>query len=164
MLLMSAMTQPLTRHLPAEPWGRKMQRAGGKATDMRRALAIAVVLVALVVGTGCEPAMKITARPVQPACYNDAVTGTVTPAGATTKVVMQRTVSGKWVDWKWYRGSDPVPRVLTATPDAEGVYQLDYEGEKPDGTPLTGVVHFRVRSSGGGTVSNDFYVKFPKVC
>jgi len=134
---------------------------------MRRVLVL-VAAVAVVVGLGAclppETAMTITAK--DGGCSADAITGKVSPASATAKLVAQRTAGGKWVDWKWYKTSDSgeTPSVLTAKPNARGEYTIGYNPNWLGLKKLSGVVHFRVRSDGGGYVSNDYYVRFPKAC
>lgn len=107
-----------------------------------------------------EPAMAITATPddAKPACSDNAyITGEVDPAGATSKVVLQRTEGGKWVDWRWRsRDSDSTLGQVGATVQQRGdvgIFELPYlvPGSKS-------TLHLRVRSSGGGFVSKGFYV------
>lgn len=132
---------------------------------MRRTLAAAgLAIVMLVACQPTEPSMTITAAELTPKCLNSVIIGKVTPANATSKVVLQRTVGGKWVDWKWYVGGHSPAALITDAPIADGTFYLPYDTEKPDGTPLTGTVHLRVRSSGGTQFSNGLYVKFPKTC
>ena len=136
---------------------------------MRRILAAASMVV-LLGAAACLPSekpMTVTDGPMQPACLNNGAEGTIEPIGATPKVVLQRTVGGKWVDWKWYEaGMDSEkPHVLSAAPSKfDGSYVIKYSDRKPDGTKLSGVIHLRVRSNGGGYTGKGFYVKFPKVC
>lgn len=133
---------------------------------MRRTLVVAVAMLGLAL-TAClptEPVMTITAKPVK-ACRNNAISGVVTPAEAIEKVVLQRTVNGKWQDWNWYYGSDVYPRIITARVyQDDGTYQLEFEPEKPGGPELSGTIHFRVRSSGGTKFSKSFYVTYPGSC
>lgn len=132
---------------------------------MRKFLAMAVLAVGClgVMAPSCQPAetaMTITAKPsaTRPECGgNEDVTGIVTPKAATSKVVLQRTVGGKWVDWKWREGNyDTTDGVLSAT-------LLPGSGDSASYTVLfwansTSTLHLRVRSSGGGYVSPGFYV------
>lgn len=128
-----------------------------------------LVLTALAVGClgvmapSCQPAetaMAITAKPnlTKPECGgNEYISGVVTPNGATSKVVLQRTVGGKWVDWKWREGNwDTTDGVLSATPishgDGTAYYNMNYWANS------TSTIHLRVRSNGGGYVSPGFYV------
>lgn len=134
---------------------------------MRRVLAVLVAVLGLTLATACEQSMTITDGAVKPACGNNAVEGKVSPVGATPKVVLQRTVNGKWVDWQWYTGSDDAerPHAISARPNMDdGGYFISYADRKPNGQLLTGTIHLRVRSNGGGAVSKGFYVKYPKVC
>ena len=138
---------------------------------MRRMLgSVVAAMLLVVVGAACqptEPAMTITAKPMQPACYNDGLEGTVTPIDATSKVVLQRTVNGKWVDWKWYIGtSGESPHIISAPVSSwdEGAYWPQYADETASGVPLSGTIHIRVRSEGGTRFSNGIYVTYPKAC
>lgn len=121
---------------------------------------MATALAALVVmSTACEPSATITAKPddATPVCASaDWIRGKVTPASATPKVALQRTVGGKWVDWKWYatESSSTGQQTLWAKVDGSGAYALSYR--IPGSTTP---IHLRVRSSGGGVVSPGFYVK-----
>lgn len=123
----------------------------------KAALLTLLALVALVATTGCEPKMTITAKPIdtRPGCGQIAsVYGTVKPAKATTKVVIQRTVGGKWVDWKWVTGDtgDTTPHLLSAVPRSDGGFEIGFQVPF-DPSPI----HMRVRSA-GGTASPAFYM------
>ena len=116
-----------------------------------------------------EPAMTITGA-VESHCGDHTLSGVVAPAKATTKVVVQRTVGGKWVDWKWYEttlNSEPL-HALAATPNkATGAYSVRIAFGHSDGigkpiTDLTGTtIHLRVRSNGGSATSPGWYWKMP---
>lgn len=131
---------------------------------MRRVAMVGAALVMLA-ATACkptpEPTVSITAKPIQPACYNHGLEG-VAPAGAAS-VVLQRTVNGKWQDWIWYEGGLPYeqPHRITA-PTRGGDYAIQFSDRTPTGQKLSGVIHIRVRSGGGSAVSPGVYVKFPK--
>lgn len=115
---------------------------------MRRALLVVAVVFGLVLATGCEPEMTITASTdtaVGCGQYSD-VTGKVTPASATAKVFLQRTVGGKWRDYT--NPSDPKKAKVSAVVGSNGKYSIAYEVPESAGT-----YHLRVRSSGSGTVS-----------
>lgn len=127
---------------------------------MRRILAAAALAIGLLAATACqptEPAMKITATaPMYPQAFTTSyVTGKVTPPTATKKVVLQRTVNGKWVDWKACpaTGCGIDPKVPTSTVNqTTGAYSIPYPVQ------WCGIVlHLRVRSSGGTTFSPGFY-------
>lgn len=128
---------------------------------MRRILVSAVLVLTLAAATSCTPAATISARPdpyprVAETSY---VRGTVEPATATTKVVLQRTIGGKWVDWKacdseGCNTASP-PRVRRANVDqVTGGYAIAYPVQ------LCGVVlHLRVRTLEGGSFSKGFYTQ-----
>ena len=127
---------------------------------VRRFLAVAAVAVVLMVATGCEPSMTITAKP-DPApmsTTNSYVRGTVTPATATAKVVLQRTVGGKWVDWQACpavgcqgdASKVPAANVNQST----GAYAIAYPVQWCAHT-----LHLRVRSEGGSAFSPAFYTR-----
>lgn len=106
-----------------------------------------------------EPAMTITAAPdAAYACSDNAyLEGTVAPFAATKKVILQRTVSGKWVDWSWRSGNfDPTQGQVSATVEQWGEGRFLMNWWVPNSTTT---LHLRVRSEGGGYVSNGFYVK-----
>lgn len=127
---------------------------------MRRLiLAAGLALGFVIVGApSCQPGVTITATPndLTPGCGAVAyLTGTVTPATATPRVVLQRTVGGKWVDWEWY--SDAIDntkgRLGASVNQSTGAYSVAYWA------PITAqTLHLRVRSNGGGAVSNGPYV------
>lgn len=131
---------------------------------MRRFLAAAAVAVALVGGaTACqpaEPAMTITAKakPYPLAASTSQITGTVTPAKATTKVVLQRTKGGKWVDWQACPATGCggfAPKVPQANVNqSTGAYSIDYPVQW-----CGQVIHLRVRSNGSTAYSKDFYTQ-----
>lgn len=131
---------------------------------MRRVLAVAAAVVMLAVGAGCEPStpepkVAMTARsyPAKPKCYSSArIEGNINGT-KTSSVVLQRTVGGKWVDWKWYQTGDTAeqPHRISTAPDYDGTYALSYLG--PWSAPET-VLHLRARSAGGSVVSNGVYV------
>lgn len=126
----------------------------------RKMLTIAVAMVAVVAFSGCEPAMKITAKtPRHPlAASTSYVEGTVSPAKATPRVYLQRTVGGKWVDWKACPavgcGADK-PKVPVANVDQKtGKYRMAFP------VPWCGtVLHLRVRSAGETEFSPGFYLE-----
>lgn len=124
---------------------------------MKKALLIAALLIGCAVTTACDPVTTITATTAsRPGCGQTAtIDGTVTPASATGRVVLQRTVGGKWVDWKWVTGNTgEVPHVLRSkvAPDT-GTYVIPFQ------VPFsTNTIHLRVRSDGGSVVSRGMYV------
>jgi hypothetical protein len=127
---------------------------------MRRILVAAAAVLMLIVATGCEPAMTITASDPEhtTTCgYVMRVVGTVKPAAATKKVVLQWTSGGKWVDVKAYADQPPhaAPRSLRTgnVSQSSGNYTI------PVYVDWFTVKHFRVRSAGSSAVSNDFYMK-----
>lgn len=127
---------------------------------MRRiALAAVLALTLAVVGTGCEPKMTITAKPSKtklPCGSEMTVGGTVKPYNATETVTIQYTKAGKWVDYQAaVGGGDPdydTERVDMSNP-FEGTYEFGFLAPYKATT-----LHLRVRSKGGSTVSNSFYV------
>lgn len=124
----------------------------------RIAATAALVLMALVATTGCEPKMTITASldaGSRPGCGQVAsVFGSVNPPAATKRVVLQRTQGGKWVDWKWISGTTgEAPHVLSAVPEPDGKYRIGLAVPS-----TTSAIHLRVRSDGGVGVSAGFYV------
>lgn len=135
-------------------------------TAMRRILALVLVAMALLVASGCqptEPAMTITAKQIK---CNHLIEGHVTPFDATSQVTLQRTVNGKWVDWKWYHESDSTQTYATSgVSDSSvdlGYYVVNFSAEYPyTYKPLPGPLHMRVRSKGGTTFSNGVYVTTP---
>lgn len=125
---------------------------------MRKIVAAIVAISAWAMLSSCTPAATITAVPdtTRPACYDLlTINGQIDPAGATTKVVLQRTVGGKWVDWIWYQtgDSDEQAHRLYGVVDSDGSYFLNYNAPWWATT-----VHLRVRSGGGSVVSPSFYV------
>lgn len=124
---------------------------------MRRVWMAAAAVLCIVAATGCEPAptATITAKaPSKGYCGTTVtVTGTVTPASATPRVVLQRTVKGKWVDWMWIlgdTGEQPHRMYGTVT---NGKYEIPFY------MPISkNVLHLRVRSNGGSVVSNGVYI------
>lgn len=132
---------------------------------MRRMLVAAAMVGLMVSGSACqpaEPAMTITAKPdAYPiAATTSHVTGKVTPATATTKVVLQRTVKGKWVDWQACPASEICGGSIPAkVPQANvnkttGAYSISYPVQ------WCGVIlHLRVRSNGGTKFSPGFYTQ-----
>jgi hypothetical protein len=124
---------------------------------VRRLLAAAVVVLALAGATGCEASMTITAKadPARPACFGaGSIAGVVTPAGATPKVVLQRTEGGKWVDWKWFVSHTSEGRhVISTTVDSAGKYRLSFLVPRSSAT-----LHLRARSAGSGATSPGVYV------
>mgnify|MGYP006921472627 CR=1 FL=1 len=132
---------------------------------MRKLLAVGVVVVGflLVQVAPASAAVTITAKAVgKPTCYNSArIEGYLTPATATPRVVLQRTVGGKWQDWKWYtileEGQWRKPHILTSGIGDGGIpahYSVQYLG-----TARASIIHLRVRSNGGSVVSPGVYVK-----
>lgn len=127
---------------------------------MRRVLTVAAAVLTLTVAA-CQPAepkMTITATaPMFPQAFTTShVSGKVTPANATGKVVLQRTVNGKWVDWKACPGScgpDDIPKVPRANVNqTTGAYSIAYPVQ------WCGIVlHLRVRSEGGTAFSPGLY-------
>lgn len=131
---------------------------------MRRVSIVVAGLVALVALVGCEPAMTITAKSAdgpEPACTAAFhIVGTVTPHNATGAVQLQQTFGGKWkdvsgygsmADWAWQAYKAPTPR-RAAVNQSTGAYTINYY------VPAQSPIHLRVRSNGGGAVSNAFYV------
>lgn len=131
---------------------------------MRKLMVLGVAVMALVVGaTACqptEPAMEIRVTMVEvvrtPGCaISETVPGDVIPHDATPKVVLQRTSGGKWVDWSWFTDSDDTTKgLITATPDAHGVFEVHYMVPRTAGTTY----HLRLRSNGGTHFSDGFYI------
>lgn len=127
---------------------------------MRRLATVAAAVALLFAATGCEPKMTITAKDVNKtdACgLRMYVEGKVTPATATSRVVLQQTTGGKWVDVKGWADQNDVyskpasaraAAVASTTGEYSIVYVVDWHGIK----------HLRVRSSGSGAVSPGFYV------
>ena len=111
-----------------------------------RAAVLAAVVVALmwVVSTPVEAASATISATISPRSIalgqTTYVEGTVSPAGATTRVVVQRGVGGRW--------SDRQGGTVT-----NGRFRI---GIKPS---QGGVYALRVRSNGGSVVSNTVYVK-----
>lgn len=131
---------------------------------MRRILAITAMAAAVLIGAACqptEPAMTISAKPDKnPLAYTTSyVRGKVTPSTATAKVVLQRTVGGKWVDWQscpatGCDGATP-PKIPRANVDpATGAYAIAYPVQW-----CGKILHLRVRSNGGSTTSPGFYTQ-----
>lgn len=121
-------------------------------------LAVLMAAAVLVVASGCTPSAKITADTDGAADCGTEITmgGSVTPADATPKVVLQRTVNGKWVDWKWHEGyTYSAPHIIEAKVDRWGSWYMD---PRAPVAPVGGVFHLRVRSAGGTVVSNSMYV------
>lgn len=125
----------------------------------------ALALLALSGGAACqpvtptEPAMAITAKadayPI--AATTSHVAGKVTPAKATKKVYLQRTVGGQWVDWQACPagGCDGAPRVPAANVNqSTGAYSIDYPVQW-----CGQVLHLRVRSAGSTKTSPGFYTQ-----
>lgn len=123
---------------------------------MRRILGLVAVAGAVLAVSACEPAMTITAHPSegQPlTCDSWQVTGKVSPASATPKVVLQMTVKGKWVDAKAPATFDAPHTVRSANvSQSTGGYAINVQ------YVWSYTQHFRVRSNGGGAVSPSFYV------
>lgn len=129
---------------------------------MRRVLvAVALVLGALSVAacepvTPPEPTVGMTAKsdPAKPRCGSPAYLAGSIGETATSKVVLQRTSGGKWVDWKWYEtgDSDEEPHVLSDVP-RYGEFMIGYRVPSSKTT-----IHLRARSAGGSVVSNGVYV------
>lgn len=125
---------------------------------MKKILLAAAALLLVVAATGCEPSATITAKPddTTPVCTSsDWIRGKVTPATATPRVALQRTVGGKWVDWKWYAttSSSGGQQIVWAKVSGSGSYAMSYRIPAS-----TTTLHLRVRSEGGGAVSPGFYV------
>lgn len=131
---------------------------------MRRIIgAVAVVAAFLIVQAApASAAVTITAKAVgKPTCRNGArIEGGVLPVGATRRVVLQRTVGGKWQDWKWWNSGEEStwakPHLLTDVPESfeQGHYSIQYLG-----SVKASIIHLRVRSNGGSVVSPGVYVK-----
>lgn len=127
---------------------------------MRKLLAMVAFGILVVAATGCEPAMTIAAKPdpnPMSVTYSH-VRGVVAPASATKKVVLQRTVGGKWVDWKACPAvgcqGDPA-KVPTANVDqSTGSYAIAYPVQW-----CAYVLHLRVRSAGATAFSPGFYTR-----
>lgn len=125
---------------------------------MRRLVVVLAAAAMVVVSTGCEPKMTITAGNGN-GNYTCGlvmyVTGKVTPKDATTKVVLQRPSGGKWVDVVAKRDQfdfDP-PSVRSANVSKNnGGYSISYH------TEFFGKRRFRVRSNLGTAVSPEFVV------
>ena len=125
---------------------------------MRRILTAGLMVVGLLVASGCqpaEPAMTITAKASAfPTCGGDGeLAGKVTPKTATSKVVLQRTKGGKWVDWVTPQGAGETPRVQTSTVFSDGGYQLYFMVPNS-----TATIHIRARSDKGTAFSPGVYV------
>lgn len=74
-------------------------------------------------------------------------------------MVLQRTVNGKWVDFKWYSTYSAyafhhsTPKLLTgAVNQTTGAFRIGYFVDSYK------TMHFRVRSNGGSVVSPGFYM------
>ena len=129
---------------------------------MRRAILTAAVAFGVLVSMATPASaasLKITlqASPTHPVCGTGAeLVGTATPWNGTSRVMVQRTVNGRWVDWKWYSSSDTdamLTRLAGVPDDLDGGFFIDYL------TPVTKhTLHLRVRSNGGSVVSNGVYV------
>ena len=126
---------------------------------MRRVLAASLVVLALAGATACqppaEPAMTIyaTSQP-QPECESiQGITGTVTPGGATPRVVLQQSVSGKWQDWTGYSQHGGQPHLLAANVSSTGTYRINYMVPR-----TTNTRKLRIRSNGGTRFSPTFYI------
>lgn len=129
---------------------------------MRNLVTMVVAVAALVLLASCTPTVTITAKPAKTkaTCWeNVRVEGIVTPKDATSRVVLQRTEGGKWVDWLWYNTgeSEEVPHRIAGDVQRfegqNGEYSLDFN------TPWWATtLHLRVRSNGGSVVSPGFYV------
>lgn len=133
---------------------------------MRRILLTVGLTLAVVGGAACqptEPAMITAASSV--GCDGAYVTGKVAPAKATTKVILQRTVGGKWVDWSWYQTYLDLEKahVLSGAPDATGAYEIQFVHSHYPAGRLTGTLHLRVRSN-GGHIGPSWYMKIPDAC
>lgn len=116
----------------------------------------------------CEPATPTAtiwakAQEAKPACNTQSyITGNVKPAGATPKVILQRTVDGKWVDWMWKtQQTGSRIRILFGNVQSDGTYRIGFTVPGTEGATY----HLRVRSEGGSVASNDVYVtpkQFPQ--
>lgn len=133
-------------------------------TMKRTLLALGLAAAFVIVGApSCEPSMTISAVP-STGCWSGVVEGQVTPANATAKVVLQRTVGGKWVDWKWYRTQvDTTKRILSDVPNDEGVYVIQFTRQHESGAQWSGTLHLRVRSN-AGYIGPSWYAKIPADC
>ena len=126
---------------------------------MRRALvAVAVSTVLLV---ACQPAPTATitnkADPARPICGSTGrLYGTVSPAGATPKVVLQKTRNGKWEDWIWLQGlgsTEGSHRIYGTVDPSTGAWSFQYS------VPIEAkTIHVRVRSLGGSVASPGLYL------
>ena len=129
---------------------------------MKRALGVLAVAMALVLATGCEPTATIDAHAAA-GCDWTTFYGKVTPKDATPKVVVQRTVGGKWVDWKWYESwlTSAQAHVITAPVDkSDGTFQVEIANDPANAARLSGSIHVRVRTN-GGQAGPGFYVAIP---
>lgn len=133
---------------------------------MKKAAIILIAFVALVALSACEPKSTVTATVGPRDCLNQemTVTGKVDPPNATKKVVLQRTVGGKWVDFSWYQtggDSGEVKVVRTAAVNSSGGYYF-YVPDVYSWTweRLSGTIHFRVRTEGNGGISPSWYTTF----
>lgn len=128
---------------------------------MRRALLILALAGACFVAVACQPTppkatISAKAAMAKPGCKMETdISGVVKPAGATPSVTLQRTVDGRWVDWKWKRASSGGEiKYLSTKVLSDGTYRLRFTTPATEGQTY----HLRVRSEGGGAVSNDVYI------
>lgn len=128
---------------------------------MRRALLTLVAASACLAALACQPStpkatISATPESAKPGCRQETdLHGAVKPAGATRNVTLQRTVGGKWVDWKWKRGSSGGEiKYLSTKVLSDGTYRLRFTTPDTEGQTY----HLRVRSEGGGVFSNDVYI------
>lgn len=128
---------------------------------MRRLVLILTLAAACLTAAACEPAtsrasISAKAAMAKPGCGSETdISGVVKPAGATPNVTLQRTVDGRWVDWKWKRGSSGGEiKILSTKVLADGTYRLRFTTPRTEGSTY----HLRVRSAGGGVFSNDVYI------
>ena len=132
-------------------------------TSAKRTILAALGVMVLLAACQPTPTATITATaPRNPYCWNPIeITGTVTPADATPRVVLQRTVGGKWVDWQWitYPADTTRTRLVAVPNPTTGAYRLTFMAPGEEGV----TVHIRVRSDDGTSFSNAPYITTRKL-
>jgi len=133
---------------------------------MRAAMAAMAVTAMVLVGvTACEPAPTVTITATTPDRYTEAcgfftIEGRITPAKATSGVVLQRTVNGKWEDWIWYQtgDTDEEPHRIRGHLDYTSFDWTGYWLEAFTPCTVGRTYSLRVRSAGGSVVSNTVWI------
>lgn len=115
---------------------------------MRKTLGLVAVAVLVVVGSACQPALKITATPSTktPACKAlTTVTGSVTPKGSLGRVTLEtKRADGKWVTFSWFENVTDVKGPIEAKPSSTGAYKMTYLAPN---TALPATISLRVQGS-----------------